>query len=80
MERFNFFITKRNHDIINKLSKLNGYSMGDLLNGVIEKYLDDPIDLLKEKKRSLILEVNKLDDQIKRIQEVRDSKKFKEVG
>jgi len=75
MGRFNFFITKRNHNIINKISKLNSHSMGDILNGLIEKHLDDPSDLLKEKKRLLIFEINKLDDQIKKIQEYRDSKK-----
>jgi len=67
-ERFNFCISIKNKNLIKQVAKQNKVTMGQIINALIEQKLADPIKVIKDKRKELLIQVNKLDDDIKRLE------------
>lgn len=71
-ERFDVWLEPKNKLLLRQTAKKNNINMSQLINALIEQKLADPIKVLKEKKKLLIIEINKLDDQIKHLEKLKD--------
>lgn len=79
-ERFNFWITKKNKERLEKATDFKNnsrarrkkYSMGELLNALIEQKMADPIQVLKERRQEHIDKVHMINTKIKELEKIRD--------
>lgn len=72
--RLNFCLSIKNRNLLKQAAKQNRITMAQLLNALIEQKLADPIKILKEERKELVLKINKINDEIDRLEELKDER------